>query len=397
MSAEKSNSAKNNKLPKKSDKNTKGTSGSNTRESSTAVPTEKAGQTAKSGELISAGLWDLSQLKQLCDESGVSGDERRVGLLIASFIKPHCDKLFFDRTGNLIAFKKGRSTPKSPVMFCAHLDEVGFMIRHINDDGSLLFEQAGMMPEVLLSKRVLIGENKIPGVICSKPVHLTRGKEKEPPQTDNMYIDIGAQNAKQAKNLDVYAKYAAFDNAFTVLGDGTAVCSKAIDDRFGCQVMIRLLSSVPEYDSYFVFTVGEELGGTGALAAVRYIKPGIAVILESTTASDLPQNTGGNKVCSVGGGAVVPFMDGGTKYDERLVKRLWDIAAENGIRVQTKSRIAGGTDAAAIQRGLDGVRVCAVSLPCRYIHTSSCLASVSDMADCFNLVSLFAKEVGKLL
>ncbi len=332
---------------------------------------------------------DAPFLRELCDMGGVSGDEERVARRIAREIEPYCDELYIDKTGNLIAFKKGRKVPESPVMYCAHMDEVGFMIRHICEDGKLLFEAVGIQPEVLPSKRLSVAEH-IPGVICSKPVHLMKG-ENHTPQIEDMYIDIGCQSRAEAQALGVYASFAVFENRYTKFGAGSLVRSKALDDRFGCFVLTAILKNDLHYDSYFAFTVGEELGGTGAIAATREVKPGTALIFESTTASDLPSNTGADRVCVPGLGAVVPFMDGGTLYDRALYEKIRSFAAAHGIPTQTKTRIAGGTDAASIQRSLSGTRVAAISLPCRYIHTGSCVAAVSDMDACVSLAVELAK------
>ncbi len=318
-------------------------------------------------------------LRELCDLSGVSGDEKTVAYRLAKEIEPYCDELYLSATGNLIAFKKGKKAPKERVLYCAHMDEVGLMIRHITEDGMLLFESVGIQPEVLPSKRLVIGEN-VYGVICSEPVHLSHG-EKRALKTEDMYIDIGCTSRAQAEALGVYASYGVFDNRYTKFGN-SLVRSKALDDRFGCFVLTEMLKSELYYDSYFAFTVGEELGGIGATAAVREIRPQTAFIFESTTASDLPSCEGAAAVCRVGSGAVVPFMDGGTLYDRELYERLRAFAAKLCIPTQTKSRVAGGTDAASIQRSIDGVRVAAISLPCRYIHTGSCVASAHDMEAC---------------
>ena len=337
----------------------------------------------------------LKLLKELCDANGVSGFEKEVGLVIADKIKDFCEKLYFDKTGNLIAFKKGKKTSKNKIMYAAHLDEVGMTVKYINDDGTLLFEQAGMMPEVFPSKRVYIGQNRIPGVICSKPVHLMKD-EKSGVNVDSMYIDIGVNTKPEAEELGVFAQSIAFENNFCVFGDGNFVCSKALDDRFGCLVMMNMIMSELEHDSYFVFTVGEEIGGVGVVNATRFLQPDIAVVFETTTAADLPSNKGADKVCVPGNGAVVPFMDRGTMYDKQLYKNICRIAKENAVKVQTKTKIAGGTDAASIQQSAGGVRVGAVSLACRYIHTPSCVASVSDMNDCITLAKLIDKNLDLL-
>ena len=328
-------------------------------------------------------------LRELCDLPGVSGDEKAVAYRLAQELQPYCDTLYLSKTGNLIAYKKGRETPKERILYCAHMDEVGLMIRHITEDGLLLFEAVGIQPEVLPSKRVLIGKDALPGVICSKPIHLMHG-EKRTIKTEDMYIDIGCTDRAQAQALGVYAAHAVFDNRYTKFGVGR-IRSKALDDRFGCFILTEMLKSELHYDSYFAFTVGEELGGVGATAVVRELAPQTAIIFESTTASDLPSNKGASAVCQLGGGAVVPFMDGGTLYDAELYTQIRAFAAQNGIPTQTKTRIAGGTDAAYIQRITSGVRVAAVSLPCRYIHTGSCVAAAEDMEACRSLALLLAK------
>ena len=338
----------------------------------------------------------IDLLRELCDACGVTGFEKEVGDIIADKIKNFCDELYYDKAGNLIAFKKGKITPKKPIMYCAHMDEVGLMIKHINDDGTLLFDQVGIMPEVLPGKHVTVGKNKIHGVICSKPVHLIKDKDKGV-STDNMYIDIGTFSREESARLGVYADYACFKNDFTVFGNGSMIRSKALDDRIGCAAMVDMIISGVSYDSYFVFSVGEEIGGVGAVAATREINPGITVVFESTTASDLPCNEGADKVCIPGNGPVSAFMDGGTVYDKAFYKKIREIASKNGIPSQTKTKIAGGTDAASIQRSIDGVRVTILSLPCRYIHTSSCVASVADTENYFKLAHLIDENLGELM
>lgn len=338
----------------------------------------------------------LELLKELCDANGVTGFEKEVGDIIADKIKNYCDRLYYDKLGNLVAFKKGKKAPSKRVMYCAHLDEVGMMIKHINEDGTLMLSRLGMTHEVLPGKHVVVGKNKIPGVICSLPVHLSKDKEKDFSEND-LYIDIGTLSREGSARLNVYGEYACFKNDFCVFGDGSLVRSKALDDRVGCLVMIKLIMSELAYDSYFVFTVGEELGGTGASYATREIAPYISIVFESTTASDLPCNKGADRVCSLGDGAVVPFMDGGTIYDNALYKKIRELGNKESVKTQTKTKIAGGTDAASIQRSIDGVRVAAVSLPCRYIHTSSCVGAVDDINSQISLAFLIDKHLEELI
>lgn len=335
--------------------------------------------------------FDLDLLEKLCNAHGVSGYEDEVADIIIDTVKDNCDTVMKDSAGNVLCFKKGKKSPKEPIMLCAHMDEVGFSVKNINDDGTLDFLQVGIPGTVLPSKRVVVGKNKIPGVISSRPIHLSHDKTHAVKQSD-LVIDIGAKDKKEAEALCVFGDFASFDSEFVHLGE-TFVKAKALDDRVGCAVMCMLSALELENDVYFAFTVGEELGGTGAACATNRIKPGTALILEGTTASDLYGYAEKDKVCKAGMGAVCPFMDGGTFYDNGLYKKILDIARENGIKVQTKTKVAGGTDAARIQRCGKGTKVVALSLPCRYIHTSSSVANKEDMDTLLTLAELFVNSI----
>lgn len=334
--------------------------------------------------------FDMELLCRLCQANGVSGFEDQVRDIIASEIKDFCDELYSDSLGNLIGVRHGRSSDKK-VMLCAHMDEVGFCIKHINDDGTLLFDAVGLSASVMPSKRVKIGKDGISGVIGSAPIHLS--KDKTEVKISDLYIDVGASSAHQVQEL--FGQYAVFDSDFCLFGEGL-VKAKALDDRVGCAVMCMLAKEMPEYDTYFVFTVGEEVGGVGAGAATVRINPNVCLVLEGTTASDLHGKTGADKVCSLGDGPVCPFMDAGTLYDERLYEGIRQIAQENGIPCQTKARVAGGTDASKIQKSAAGVRVAALSLPCRYIHTGTSVASIADAENMYELAKLILPRLAQL-
>lgn len=336
-------------------------------------------------------MLDFALLEKLCLADGVSGFEDEVRELIATDIEPFCDELYRDAVGNLIAVRYGKDRNKR-VMLCAHMDEVGFCIKYVNDDGTLLFDQVGMNASVLPSKRVLIGKDKIPGVIGLAPVHVTKGSKDI--KTSDLCIDVGAKNAEEAQHL--FGQYAVFDSDFCEFGNGL-VKAKALDDRIGCAVMCALCKEDEfECDTYFVFTVGEEVGGVGAAAAANAVKPDVCLVLEGTTASDIYGNDGADKVCSLRCGPVCPFMDGGTLYDAKLYESIMKIAKENSIPCQAKTRVAGGTDASKIQKTGSGNRVAALSLPCRYIHTSASVASVTDMQNMYRLAKSVLPKLHQL-
>lgn len=334
---------------------------------------------------------DLELLKTLCLADGVSGYEDDVAKIIIENIKDTCDVVMRDEVGNVLAFKKGKKKSKEKIMLCAHMDEVGFSVKHINEDGTLSFNQVGMMSTVLPSKRVAVGKDKINGVISSRPIHLCHDKTKAVDFTE-LVIDIGAKSKEEADALSVFGTYASFISEFRNMGDGL-IKAKALDDRIGCTIMCMLSKEELENDVYFAFTVGEELGGTGVGAALERIKPSIALVLEGTTASDLCTQEEKDKVCKVRYGAVCPFMDGGTMYDNSLYKQILSIAKREGIKVQTKTKIAGGTDGARIQRSASGVKCVALSLACRYIHTSSSIGSIEDMNSILALARLFINSI----
>lgn len=338
-------------------------------------------------------VFDFELLKKLCLADGVSGFEDEVRDIIKEEILPFCDDVMTDAAGNLLAFKKGRVTPQKKLMICAHMDEVGFCVKHINDDGTLLVDEVGMATTIMPAKRVAIGERKIPGVIGSKPVHLS-GKSDGIPSIRDIFIDIGARDAHDAQSMDVFGKYAAFQSDFCEFGDGL-IKAKALDDRVGCAIMCMLARTDLPCDVYFAFTVGEEIGGTGASAAAYRTDPDVCLVLEGTTASDLAGITDENAVCRVGLGPVSPFMDRGTMYDGEIYSAIRNIADKNAIPCQSKTKIAGGTDARNIAKSKNGVKVGALSLACRYIHTPSSVASKRDMQNMLELSARFLEQFAR--
>lgn len=331
------------------------------------------------------GKEGLALLEKLCNSFGVSGYESETAQIIAKEIMPYCHSVMTDGVGNLIALKKGTKQDGKRVMLCAHMDEVGFAVKSINDDGTLEIDEVGMVTSVLPSKRVVVGKNKISGVVSARPIHLNKDKTKACGVSD-LVIDIGAKDGKEAEALGLLGEGACFDSEFYTFGDGL-VKAKALDDRIGCAILCMLTKETFEDDVYFAFTVGEELGGVGAAAATRRINPDVCIVVEGTTASDLDGIPERDKVCKVRGGAVCPFMDGGTLYDNDMYTCIHEYAKENGIKVQVKTKIAGGTDAAKIQRSLCGVKTAVISLPCRYIHTSGSVAAIEDMESMYELIS----------
>ncbi len=318
----------------------------------------------------------MEQLKVLCELQGVSGREDAVRQYIIEKIKDNAE-VSVDALGNIIAFVKGKKRAAKKVMADAHMDEVGFIVHYITSDGMLKFTTVGsIMTGVLVARRVRFANGTV-GVISSKPIHLLEGDQRDKmPDKESLYIDIGASSYEEAAAVVSLGDCAVFDEKYEQLGD--LVVSKALDDRAGCWGLIDIIQSEPEYDFYAVFSVMEEIGHGARTAAFR-VDPDYAVVLESTTAADIAGVPQDKKVCLIGKGAVVSFMDRGTMYDKCLFEQTMNLGNENGIPCQVKSFVSGGNNAAGIHQTGDGVKTITLSVPCRYIHSASCVASVSDV------------------
>jgi len=338
----------------------------------------------------------LKTLKELCMLSGVSGYEDEVRDYIIENAKKHTNDITTDSMGNVIVFKKGNITPKEKLVLCAHMDEIGLVVTNIADDGYLRVAFVGGIDRrVILGKAVKVGKNKVAGVIGCKAIHLVKQKEREKPMDiDDMYIDIGASSKQEAEELVSLGDPIEFDENVVEFGDGF-IKAKAIDDRFGCAVLLELIKSKLPIDCTFVFTVQEEVGLRGAFAAAYSTAPDIAIAVEGTTAADLPSVSANKKVCKLGDGPVIPFMDAGTIYNKEVQKVLHDIAERNGISWQTKTYISGGTDGAAFQKSRAGVKVVGIAAPIRNLHSPTCVGKISDMEDVQKLIWLFLEEMSK--
>lgn len=338
---------------------------------------------------------DYKLLKKLCLARSVSGDEGEVRQIIFSEIKDYADEITTDNLGNLIVFKKGKNCASHKLMFSAHMDEVGLMVTDITSDGYLKFDEIGGIDRrVLPGKRVYIGENSLTGVIGIKPTHLTKGDESDSvPEMSEMYIDIGAKDKEEAEKYINLGDSVTFESKF--IENDYTINSKAIDDRFGCYVMIELIKSELEYDCWFTFVVQEETGLSGSKVAAFTVNPDFAVVLETTTAADIPEVDTAKQVCKIGGGAVISVMDRRTIYDKELVKLAFERAEKIGVKAQYKRAVAGGNDSGEIHKSRGGVRTLAVSLACRCLHSPSCVADKSDCESMLALAFDLSKTIAK--
>lgn len=334
----------------------------------------------------------MTILEELCKINGTSGREEKVREYILNKIAPVC-KCKITPLGCLIAEYKGKPTDKK-LIISAHMDEVGLIVTNINDDGTLAVNCVGGVNADAVIGRCVVLENGMAGCIGSRAVHNMSPEEREHPANfDGLYADFGAKDKAEAEKYVSPGDNIYFEDGYTITKDGY-IYSKAIDDRAGCAAMIAMiLENALEYDTTFTFVTQEEIGLRGARTAAYITDPDYALVLESTTAADIPLSEGAARCCELGKGAVVSYMDRSTMYDRKLFDMSKRLSAENNIPWQTKTVVAGGNDSGAIHISRGGVKTCAISVPTRYLHTPSCTALDKDFFAVYDLAVAMANEI----
>lgn len=335
----------------------------------------------------------LSEITALRGPAGHEHEAREALRKEAEQILGGRGRVFADTMGNLYAHRPGNDKKKKHVMLAAHMDEVGFIVRFATEEGLLRFDcVGGIDPRVIASRRVLVGEKKIPGVIGFKAVHLMTADEREKaPDYEVLSIDIGAKSKDEAEGLCPPGTYATFDSRYVEFGDGFAK-AKALDDRVGCLVLLRVLAeSKYEGDITCVFTVQEESGLRGAKIAANRVKPDVALILEGTTANDMGDVPEHLQVVCCGKGAVVSLMDNSAIMNRGLRELAMATANKRGIPAQLKRLVAGGTDAGSIHLAQGGIPSLVMAVPCRYIHSPASVCKLADI-DALGMLTLALLE-----
>lgn len=330
----------------------------------------------------------------LCELDGVSGREHAVREYILECLNSYDTPkdIRVDAMGNILVHLKGKSAAQKVVQFDAHMDEVGFIITHIGDDGNLRYDKVGgINDDALFGHRVRIGSQT--GIIGGKALHQCSGDDSKKVPS-GLTIDIGASSKEEAEKLVKIGQCGTFDAGLLWLRNDL-FRGKAVDDRVGCLLLLEMAKTQPERDIWLTYSVQEEIGLRGAGVATEQVKPDFAVAIDATTAADIAGSSEETAVCCMGKGAVVSFADGATLYDPDLYQQIREMADKAGIPAQTKNKIAGGNNAGAMQRRGIGARTAAVSLPCRYIHSPACMGSVKDVEAMYDLLTLMAKELTK--
>lgn len=345
----------------------------------------------------------MELLRILCDTPGVSGFEDRVQEIVKAELESVCDKVYIDKIGNVIGFKRGVSTKQGSVplkvMLAAHMDEIGFMVKHIDRDGFVRFMPiGGFDPRTLVAQRVIIhGKRDVKGVIAPQPNWILSAEDLQKVLAiKDLIIDTG-MDKESISSLVSVGDVISLAQTFEVLND-KVVIGRNFDDRVGVYVMLEAMKRISEcqIDIYAVATVQEEVGLRGVPTAAYAIEPDVGIAIDGSLASDVSYAKEDDKHCTMGGGAGIYVMDSRTISDRKLVRFLLQLAQEKGIKTQIN--LGGGTDASIIQRQKTGARVCTIGVPTRYMHSTVQMCSVEDIESTIELLVAFLNNahLGKL-
>ena len=345
-------------------------------------------------------------LRELSDAFGVAGFEDSVREKIKELVSPYAKEVRTDTLGNLFATRPGKG--KLSVMLDAHMDEVGFMVKWIDDKGYLRFVPLGGWDErIIPGHRVEIltrsGEKR-QGVIGSTPPHiLSQEERKKPIPMDKLFIDVGASSRNEAEDMGVtIGDPMTIHYPFTELNTGY-VTGKAFDDRAGCTVLIETLRRLAEeeldVDITLAFVVGEEVGLRGAKTAAYQINPDVAISLEGTIGADMPGVPEESQPVRLGRGPAITVADQTIIVSPRLVRALEKatLSEETTIPYQYKLPAFGGTNAGAIHISREGILAGVVSVPCRFIHSPTSTLRLNDPENTIRLVTRFITQLPGLL
>lgn len=337
---------------------------------------------------------DLSLLERLCATPGVSGREEAVRRLVREELQPLVDEVSTDPMGNLIAVRRGNGTGPR-VMLAAHMDEVGFLVRHVEDDGFLrIHPVGGIFPKYELAQRVRVhtADGPIPGVIGEPTDLQMANEESKVPKLEEFFVDLGIP-VDQIKARVHPGDTVTVDRPLERFGDH--VVSKALDDRIGLFVIIETLRRLPRgaAEITVVGSVQEEIGTRGAAVAAHRIQKDVAVAIDTTMAKDLPGVPPSRVVTRLGAGVSLKVMDRHQITSAPLLRFTRALAAERGIATQLEVGLPGGTDAEAIEISGDGAPSIALSIPCRYPHTASETVHVDDIAATGALLEAFLETI----
>lgn len=336
-------------------------------------------------------------LRALTQADGIPSLEDSVRDLVSTHMLPLVDELRVDALGNLIGHLKGTGGPV--VAIAAHMDEIGFIVRFIEDSGYIRLQPVGGFdPRTLVAQRVRIhiedGE-PLAGVLQpgAKPIHLIQDGESKDLKLEDFFVDVG-MTVDEVRERVCVGDMVTMRRDFETMGD--TVVSKALDDRLGVYVMLEAIRAAGHVDAdvYPIATVQEEVGLRGATTAAFGVKPDIAIALDTTISGDIPGIPSDTTVTKLRHGTAIKMFDSSQLPNRKLVAHLREIAESHQIPYQLEVLPRGGTDAGAFQRSQDGIITATISIPSRYVHTVNEMCCVSDIQASVDLLAHFLREAG---
>ncbi len=335
-------------------------------------------------------------LKLLSKTDGVSGNEHKLRAIIIERIKDITDDITVDSMGNLIAFKKGKKGGRT-VAVTANMDEPGFIVSGITDKGYLKFKTVGTIDaRKLVSKKVVIGDNRIKGVIGMKAIHLqTKSERENVVPADKLFIDIGAKNKTDAQKYVSLGDYVTFDTEFKILGDN--IKGKALDRSGACRALIKALENEYDCDMYACFLVQHEVGARGAKIAAHRLNADAVITVSTADTTDMHGCEDENSGCKIGGGVVINYADKGVIADKELTDSMIKSAKKAKIKMQIKVLGQWSGDAGAMQTNGFAVKCLSAALPCRYSHSPVSIMSLDDIKNTAGYISLFLNKIGDMI
>ena len=343
---------------------------------------------------------DLDMLRSLTQTPGIASREDKVRDVVATYLGPLVDALSVDALGNLIGHLKSRKGSGGPrIAIAAHIDEIGFLVRHVDDNGFLRVQRVGGFdPRVLVAQRVQVhtrSGNILPGVFqpASKPIHLMQPGEAKDLKLEDLFVDLGLA-AETVKEQVRIGDMVTLDRDLMTVGD--TMVSKALDDRLGVYVMIQAVMKAVDSTAeiFAIATTQEEIGLRGAHASAYSVDPDIAIALDVTIAGDIPGGSPDAHVTKLGVGTAIKILDSSQIANPMIVDHLRDLAEEHGIPHQLEILPFGGTDAGAFQTSRGGMATSTISIPTRYVHTVNEMAHVDDFQASIDLLAAFLNAAG---
>ena len=339
---------------------------------------------------------NIDLLKRLCESAGIAGREDAIRDIVLDEMRSLVDEVSVDALGNVIGIRKGTGGPR--VMILAHMDEIGFLVRHIDDKGFIrVHPVGGFDPRVLPAQRVLVHDHAgepLLGVMttAAKPIHLLDPGEVKPPKVDELYVDVGLPADEVRAKVEVGDMVTLQRTVETV---GNNVIGKAFDDRicvFQMLEALRKLDSPVAAEIVAVATTQEEVGLRGAITSSYGVDPDIGIALDVTLAMDIPGAQEQDHVTKLGAGVAIKIMDSSSISSYPLVRHMREVARTAGITHQIEILPRGGTDAGAVQRARAGVPAITLSIPTRYVHTVNEMCARSDIQAAIDLLAEYLRH-----